>query len=251
MFCLLFPVYWLVQSSVSTDQELFHTPSYVFPPHPSLAAFRAVLPAIAPELRNSAIIAVGTVIVTLSVTVPTAYGLALARLGTIGSSVRLLVLVGLAFPTIMFVIPLYQLYYHLHLLNNLFGLMLADSLYSVPLGTLILYTFMLTVPEAFSEAAQVEGASRGQILRRIVVPLSAPAMATTSIFAFLAAWGDYLFAETLTNAGSTSPASTAVYSLGGSAAMAGSLILAAPAVLAVVFLQRFIRAGLSAGGLAG
>ncbi len=251
MFCLLFPVYWLVRSSVTTQEELSRTPSYLLPLHPSLAAFRAALPAIAPALRNSAIIALGTAVVTLCVAVPTAYGLALARVGAVGVSVRLLVLVGLAFPTIMFVIPLYQLYYHLHLLNTLPGLMLADSLYSMPLGTLIVYTYMTTVPAAFSEAAQVEGASRAQILLRVVMPLSAPALATTSIFAFLAAWGDYLFAETFTNGGSALPASVAVYSLGGPAVMAGSLILAAPAILAVVFLQRFIRAGLSAGGLTG
>jgi ABC-type glycerol-3-phosphate transport system permease component len=128
---------------------------------------------------------------------------------------------------------------------------LADSLYSMPLGTLVLYTYMAAVPVAFREAAQVEGASRGQILRRVLVPLSAPALATTSVFAFLAAWGDYLFAETLITGSGSLPASTAVYALGGPGAMAGSLVLAGPAVLAVVFFQRFIRTGLSAGGLAG
>jgi multiple sugar transport system permease protein len=258
MFCLLFPVYWLVQSSISTETELFHSPSYLFPPHPSFVGFSGVWPVMGPALRNSAIIAIGTVLVTLLVAVPTAYGLALARVGSGGSVVRLLVLVGLVFPGIMFVIPLYQLFYHLHLLNNLLGLMLADSLYAVPLGTLIVYTYMSTLPLAFTEAARVEGATRGQILRRIIVPLSAPALATTSIFAFLGAWGDYLFAATLTNGGSASPASTAVYSLIGAGesitwpdVMAGSLILGTPAVLAVVFFQRFIRTGLSAGGLVG
>lgn len=258
VFCLLFPVYWLFQSSISTQQEMFHSPSYLFPPHPSLVGYRGVMPTLAPALRNSAIISIGTVAVTLFVAVPTGYGLALARGGATGSLVRLLVLVGLVFPAIMFVIPIYQLFYHLHLLNNYFGLMLADSLYSVPLGTLILYTYMCTLPVTFAEAALADGATRLRILRSIVVPLSAPALATTAIFAFLAAWGDYLFAATLTNTTNVSPASTAVYSLLGAGesinwpdVMAGSVILGAPTIIAIVFAQRYIRTGLSAGGLVG
>ncbi len=259
MFCLLFPVYWLVQSSISTQRELFHTPSYIFPPNPSLVGFKEAIPAIAPALGSSAIIACGTVVVTLFVAVTTGYGLTLSRLGAGGSLVRFLVLMGLVFPVIMFVIPLYELFDHFHLLNSYVGLILADSLYSVPLGILIMYTYMLSLPASFGEAASADGASRGRILVSIVLPLSRPAAATTAIFAFLGAWGDYLFAATFTNGGRVSPASTSVYTLIASNAgpvswpevMAASLILGLPTVLAVVFAQRYIRTGLSAGGLVG
>ena len=205
MFCLLFPVYWLVQSSISTQRELFHTPSYIFPPNPSLVGFKEAIPAIAPALGSSAIIACGTVVVTLFVAVTTGYGLTLSRLGAGGSLVRFLVLMGLVFPVIMFVIPLYELFDHFHLLNSYVGLILADSLYSVPLGILIMYTYMLSLPASFGEAASADGASRGRILVSIVLPLSRPAAATTAIFAFLGAWATTCLPRLLPTAGACHP----------------------------------------------
>lgn len=258
MVCLLFPVYWLLQSSISTQNELFHTPSYFFPPNPSLIGFRQAIPAIGGDLVHSAIISCGTVLITLCVAVSTGYGLALSRFGAASALVKFLVLMGLVFPVIMFVIPLYDLFNKFHLLNSYLGLMLADSLYSVPLGILIMYTYMQTIPPPLSEAARVDGASGSRILISVILPLSMPAAATTAIFSFLAAWGDYLFAATFTSGGAVSPASTGVYALITANAavswpevMAGSVILALPAVLAVLFAQRYIRTGLSAGGLVG
>jgi multiple sugar transport system permease protein len=260
MICLLFPVYWLIQSSLSTQNELFHTPSYLFPPHPTLDAYRRAIPLIAPALGNSLIIASGAVALTLFVAVTTAYGLILAQAGPSGRLLRGLVLLGLVFPVIMFVIPLYEVFYRFHLLNSYVGLILADSLYSVPLGVVIMYTYMVTLPEAFTEAARVDGASRGLILRRIILPLSRPAAATVAIFAFLAAWGDYLFASALTSGGTAAPGSTAVFTLISSSTggvtnwpevMAASVVLGLPTLLAVVLAQGYIRAGLSQGGVVG
>jgi multiple sugar transport system permease protein len=258
MVGLLFPIYWLVQSSLSTQNELFHTPSYLFPPHISLDGFRQALPVIGPDLRNSAIIAFGTVVLTLFIAVTTGYGLVLSRVGAGGALVRLLILMGLVFPAIMFVIPLYQVFDTLHLLNSYLGLILADSLYAVPLGILIMYTYMLTLPSSFFDAARVDGASRLRVLWSIVFPLSRPAAATTAIFAFLAAWGDYLFAATFTSGGTLSPASTGVYALITANAavswpevMAASVVLGLPTLIAIIFAQRYIRTGLSAGGVVG
>lgn len=252
LFGMGFPVYWLVQASFTAPQGAFQFPGSLFPLRPELGGYREMLPAMGPALGNSAIIAGGTTLLTLLVSVPTGYGLTLARHKASGSLVRLLVLVALAFPVVMFTIPLYEYFYHLHLLNSYLGLMLADSLYSVPLGTLVIYTYMCTLPVAISQAAMADGATHLRILRSIVAPLSAPALATTAIFSFLAAWGDYLFAATLTNGGGISPASTTLYSVGGGpSALAGGVILATPAIIAVVFAQRYIRAGLSAGALAG
>jgi multiple sugar transport system permease protein len=260
MFCLLFPVYWLVQSSFSTQLELFHTPAYLFPPHPSLQGFRDAWPVISGDLWHSAVIAMGTVVVTLFVAITAGYGILLARVRSTAALVRLLVLVGLVFPTIMFVIPLYSLLYHLHLLNTYPGLILADSLYSVPLGVLILYTYMITLPHELTEAANVDGASSARVLWSVVIPMTRPAVATTAIFAFLGAWGDFLFAETFTDSDKILPASIGIYNLVSNSAtdvvswpevMAGCLILGAPALLAVILAQRYIRSGISTGAVTG
>jgi multiple sugar transport system permease protein len=259
MICLLFPIYWLVQSSLSTQLELFHTPVYFFPPHPTFAGLRAAWDIIGPDLWHSVIISGGTVVLTLFLAITAGYGLLLARARRTATLVRLLVLFGLVFPTITFVIPLDKLLYTLNLLNTYQGLILADSLYAVPLGVLIIYTYVLSIPHELIEAARVDGASSVRVLWSVVIPVARPAVATTAIFAFLAAWGDFLFAETFANSPSVLPASIGIYNLIGTSTsvvswpevMAGSLILGLPALLGVAFAQRYIRAGISTGAVKG
>lgn len=257
MICLLFPVYWLIQSALSTQPELFHTPAYFFPPHPTLAGLRDAWQIIDSGLWHSFIISAGTVVLSLFLSITAGYGLLLARARGTGALVRLLVLFGLVFPTITFVIPLDKILYSLHILDTYQGVILADSLYSVPLGVLIIYTYMLAIPNELIEAAQVDGASSLRVLWKIAIPIAQPAIATAAIFAFLSAWGDFLFAETFASNNSILPASISIYNLTGVTlqnvnwpeVMAGSLILGVPAVAAVAFAQRYIRAGISAGAL--
>jgi multiple sugar transport system permease protein len=257
MICLLFPVYWLIQSALSTQFELFHTPAYFFPPHPTLAGLRDAWQIIDSGLWHSFIISAGTVVLSLFLSITAGYGLLLGRARGTGALVRLLVLFGLVFPTITFVIPLDKILYTLHILNTYQGVILADSLYSVPLGVLIIYTYMLAIPNELIEAAQVDGASSLRVLWKIAIPIAQPAIATAAIFAFLSAWGDFLFAETFASNNQILPASISIYNLTGVTlqnvnwpeVMAGSLILGVPAVAAVAFAQRYIRAGISAGAL--
>lgn len=257
MICLLFPVYWLIQSGLSTNLELFHSPAYFFPPHPTLAGLQDAWQIISGGLWHSLIISVGTVLLSLFLAITAGYGLLLARAQRVGGLVRVMVLFGLVFPTITFVIPLDRILYTLHMLDTYQGVILADSLYSVPLGVLIVYTYMLSIPHELIEAAQVDGASSLRVLWSIAVPIARPAIATAAIFAFLSAWGDFLFAETFASNNQILPASIAIYNLTGLTmqnvnwpeVMAGSLILGIPAVAAVAFAQRYIRAGISAGAL--
>jgi multiple sugar transport system permease protein len=261
MFCLLFPIYWLIQSSLSTNLALFHTPAYFFPPHPTFQGFIDVWPLISGDLLHSLIISGGVVILDCALAVSASYGLFLARVRKTATLVRLLVLIGIVFPTITFVIPLDQLLYHLHLLNTYEGLILADSLYSTPLGVLIVYTYMVSIPQELVEAASIDGASSARSLWSVIVPITRPAIAVTAIFAFLTGWGDFLFAETFTSSNSILPASIAIYNLSGVAVetgtvvwpevMAGSLILAVPVLLAIIVAQRYIRIGISAGAIKG
>ena len=261
MFCLLFPIYWLLQSSLSTNLELFHTPAYFFPPHPTFQGFIDAWRLMRVDLLHSLVIATGVVLLDVALAVSAGYGLFLARVRKTATVVRLLVLVGIVFPTITFVIPLDQLLYHLHLLNSYPGLILADSLYSTSLGVLIVYTYMLSIPQEMVEAAHIDGASSTRTLWSVIMPIARPAIAVTAIFAFLTGWGDFLFAETFTSNNNILPASITVYNLSGVAVetgqvvwpevMAGSLILALPVLLAIIVAQRYIRIGISAGAIKG
>jgi multiple sugar transport system permease protein len=255
MICLLFPIYWLVQASLSPNGELFHTPPYFFPPHPTFQGYAGAWRLISVDLLHSLVIAAGVVVLDCALAVTAGYGLFLARVRRSATLVRLLVLVGIVFPTILFVVPLDQLLVTAHLLNTYPGLVLADSLYAAPLGVLIVYTYMLSIPHELVEAASIDGASPARALWSVVVPIAAPAIAVTAIFAFLTAWGDYLFAETFTSGNSIAPASVSIANLSTvgvtspnpvwDEVMAGSVILALPVLLAVIFAQRYIRMGIS------
>lgn len=254
---LLVPVYWLAKSAFSNNTQLFLNPPQFFPSPPTLEGFHEVLGTIVPDLGTSAIIALGCVVLTLVVAMPTAYGLTLIS-GQRGSGIsKIVVLSSLMFPSIMFVIPLYNLFYQVHILNTVVALIVADSIYAVPLGILVAYTYFSTIPSETLEAAIVDGAPQRLIFLRIICPLGMPAIATTAIFAFLFGWGDYLFAVTFGAGRSLTPASIAISGLiqGQTGVtpwpqvMAGSVLLCVPALVAVLFAQRYITSGLAAGAV--
>jgi multiple sugar transport system permease protein len=259
MVAFLFPIYWLVKSALSDDEQLFADPPYLFPARPTLNGFIRVWGTVAPGLVTSAIIALGCVVLTLAIALPTAYGLRLLSGGRGAGSSRLLVLGTLMFPSLMFVIPLYSVFYNLGLLNTSAGLIIADSIYAIPLGIMVIYTYASTIPDALVEAAFIDGSSQFGVFARIVAPLSMPAIATTAIFAFLLGWSDFLFAVTYGAGRGITPATMALYSyVGGNNAatawpeiMAGSIVIAIPALVAVLLAERFIRNGLTTGAIQG
>jgi multiple sugar transport system permease protein len=257
MVGILVPIYWLLKSGFSTNHGLFQNPPQLFPAPPSASGFAAIWPSISSDLLTSAEVAAGTVVLALLIAVPTAYGIFLLRgeRGATGS--RFIVMASLAFPSIVFVTPLYSALYTVHLLNTTFGLIIADTTYSVPLAVMLLYTYMLTLPTAMIEAATIDGTSHLKMLYRIVLPVILPSVITSAIFAFLFAWGDFLFAVTFGAGQGRNPAVVAIYSLiqGNNGVtqwpqvMAGSCILAVPALVALLLGQRYIRSGLAAGAV--
>jgi len=254
---LLIPIYWLVKSAFSSNTQLYANPPQFFPIPPTLDGFNAIFSTIVPDLGVSAVIAIGCVILTLVISLPSAYGLTLlSGSGSTGIS-KLVVLGTLMFPSIMFVIPLYSFFYQIGILNTVVALIIADSIYAVPLGVLVSYTYFSTIPGETIEAAVVDGASQRKVFLRIVCPLGMPAIATTAIFAFLFGWGDYLFAVTFGAGRGLTPASIAIAGLVQGQAgvtpwpevMAGAVLLCIPALVAVLFAQKYITSGLAAGAI--
>lgn len=254
---LLIPVYWLLKSAFSTNTQLYQNPPDLFPWPPSIDGFTSIFGTIAPDLGVSAIIALGCVVLTLVISLPTAFALTLIQ-GQRGEGLSKLVVLGtLMFPSIMFVIPLYSVLYRTHLLNTIPGLIIADGIHAIPLGILVSYTYFITIPRETVEAAKIDGASQLTVFLRIICPLGLPAITTSAIFAFLFGWGDYLFAVTFGAGRDLSPATIAISGLVQSQTgvtpwtevMAGSVLLCIPALVAVLFAQRFITSGLSAGAV--
>ena len=250
----LFPFYMILESSFMAHTDVLRYPPPFFPPEVTLAGYATALTSSAGFILSSLNYGIGTVVVTLLIATPAAYSLARfqSRLGLF-----LLVALILAQMAPGFVVAnaLYAMFSRLHLINTSIAVILADSTVAVPFAIIIMRAFMLNIPNELSEAAMVDGAGHWTIFWSIVVPISRTAIITAALFAFLAGWGDFLFALTLTNRANLTPITVGIFRFIGSysvdwpAIMATSVIAAVPAIILLAFAQRYIAAGLTAGAV--
>ena len=137
----------------------------------------------------------------------------------------------------------------------MWGLILADSTLAIPFAILILRAFMLTLPTSVLDAAEVDGAGPVRVFVSIVLPMSRNAIVTAALFSFLFAWGDFLFALTLTTTDDVRPVTLGLYTYVGafvadwSAVMATAVLASLPAVVLLVVAQRYVAAGTTAGAV--
>ena len=249
---MLFPVYWMLNISLQPSGGTL--PSNFFPPHPSLAGYSTAIQDQGQNLVTSMLIAVGTVVLTLLIAAPCAYALAQFRFRWI-SWALLAILISQMIPGIVIANALYTLYENIGLLNSIPGLIIANSAHAVPFGILITRSFMLAVPTSIVEAARVDGAGLVRAFLSIVVPISRNSLITVGLFAFLWAWGDFLFALTLTTEGNITPVTLGIYTYLGahisnwSAVMATAMLASIPAIILLVIAQKFIAAGATGGAV--
>jgi len=249
------PFFWQVRTSFTPDVELLRT-ERVAPAHPTLIHYRAVVDrSVMPRaLANSVGIASLTTLLALALGLPAAY--ALARLPLPGKGLLLLgVVASTAFPQITTVSPLYLLLRALGLRDTWTALVLADTSFALPLLTWLLAGFIREIPLELEEAAVLDGAGRLGVLRRVVLPLVAPGVASAALLTFLAAWNEFLFAFTFTatEASRTVPVALAlfpgVFEVPWGDIAAASILASLPPIVIVVGLQRWLVRGLVAGAL--
>ncbi|MEO7734113.1 MAG: carbohydrate ABC transporter permease [Kofleriaceae bacterium] len=254
----VFPFYYAIVTSLKSSTELFSVD--YFPATLNLDNYVGVFRdnPFATNLWNSVIVAVVTVVVSLFLGVTAAY--ALARIRFRGRSLLLLTILGVSmFPQIAVLSGMYQMIRALGLYNHLAALVLSYMIFTLPFTVWVLTTFMRELPKELEEAAILDGASPWVIVTRVFMPLMWPALVTTGLLAFIAAWNEFLFALTftLTNDKRTVPVGIATMS-GASAhelpwgnIMAASVIVTLPLVLLVLIFQRRIVSGLTAGAVKG
>ena len=249
---MLFPVYWMINTSLQPGPSAVN--ATFIPLHPS---FDAYVQAINDQLGNmgtSLLVAFGTVAVTLVIATPAAYALAKFQLPFVGA-VMLALLISQMIPGIVIANSLYTVYNNLGLLNSIPGLVLADSSTAIPFAILLLRAFMQSIPSSLVEAARVDGAGYWRAFWSIVVPISRNSIITAALFAFLFAWSDFVFALTMTTGNAVRPLSLGIYTYLGSniqswaPVMATATFAAVPAIIFLVFAQRFISAGALGGAI--
>lgn len=255
---VIFPVYWMFATALKQPGRIMSaTPQFV--PWPiSLENFGRALgaPEFAVYLRNSLTVSLATVVLSMLVAVGAAF--ATVRFTFVGRKALLVVLVLVQMvPSSAMVIPLYLMLRQIGALDMVPGLVLTYLTFVLPFTVWNLRGFIAAIPVELEEAAMIDGCSRVQAFRRIVLPLLAPGIVATSIFAFINAWDDYLFAYVLMRSQSnyTLPVwlvsfSTAVQVDYG-ATIAASAIFSLPVLVFFLFVQRRLVGGLTSGAVKG
>ena len=257
---LMFPFYWALISALKPESELIRTPTTYYPHNPTLQNFQAVLQSgdFLRGLLNSTIVAFSVTV--LSLLVGSFAGYALGKMRFRGKSPSLYVILAMTmFPQIAVLAGLYAVI-RLLSLPPILSMILSYMLFTLPFTVWVLTSFFKGLPDSLLQAAQVDGANMMQTFWRVLLPLTAPALVTTGLLAFIQAWNEYLFALTFTV---TSPESrtvpVAIALFSGEVSrqepfgeiMAAAVIVTIPLVALVLIFQGRIVDGLTAGAVKG
>ncbi|MFG3492714.1 carbohydrate ABC transporter permease [Streptomyces sp. NPDC047972] len=247
---MLSPVLWMVNASLLPDGRPAH--GVWFPTDPDPSGYVTAFHDQGGALVTSLAVSLGTAALSLALAAPAAHALTLSPLPGAGPFLFAVLLVQ-AVPGISVANALHGLYADTGLLDTRVGLVLADSTAGVPLAILVLRTAMAAIPREIVEAARLDGAGAWRVFRSVVLPLSMNALVTAGLFAFLFAWGDTLFALTLTTTDAVRPITLGLYDYLGAhttrwnATMATAVLASLPAAVLVVVAQRHITTGPAAG----
>lgn len=251
---MLFPVYWMLNVSFTQTGNLRSSPPHLLPLEPTLEGYRAALAQQLPNLGTSLLIGLGCVAMTLVIAAPAAYAMALLHLRGRGT-LNFLLLVAQMLPAVVMAMGFYAIYVRMGLLNTVWGLILADSTIAVPFGVLLLAAFMAGLPRELMQASRIDGAGAWTAFTSIVLPLSRNSLITVSLFAFLWAWSDFIFASTLARNSALIPVTLGIYNYIGNnttqwnAIMATAVIASVPAAFLLIAAQRYVAAGVTAGAV--
>jgi trehalose/maltose transport system permease protein len=254
----VFPFYWAIVSSLKAGSALYTVDPV--PTHPAWENYVGIFreQPFARNILNSVFVASSVVALSLLLAVTASY--ALGRVSFRGRSTLLLVVLSVSmFPQVAVLSGMFELIRALGLYNNLLSMTLSYLIFTLPFTTWVLTTFMRELPKELEEAALVDGARPRVVITRVFLPLMGPALVTTGLLAFIAAWNEFLFALTFTLANEQRTVPVAIALISGASqfelpwgrVMAASVIVTVPLVVLVLIFQRRIVSGLTAGAVKG
>lgn len=249
---IILPLYFIAIGGLQSVAEIFHKPPHLLPPNPTLVYYKDALLTLSLYLKNSFIIALGVLGVTLAVALPSAFALAKFRF-FLRRPASLLLAFTQVLPATAIIIPLFLIFSRIGLINNYLGVILGVSVFTIPFATIVLNAYIQAIPSGLMEAALIDGAGFLRIFASIIIPLASPAIATASILTLIMAWGDFIFALSFLKERALQPMSIGLYHFIGqygiqwNKLMAGSMIFAIPPLLVALFAGKAIVAGLTAG----
>lgn len=253
---VLIPILWMLSTALKTSAETVTMPPKWIPQHATLESFKRLWTEypFGTYFRNSLIIVLISMVVSVFCSSLAGYGL--TRFEFKGkNSLMMFVLVTQMFPQVMLLVPFYSLIGKMNLLDTHLGLILVYISFTVPFCTWMMLGFFKALPLELDEAARIDGCSSWQTFRKIIFPLTLPGIASTSIYAFISSWNEYMFAFILTSKPEMKTLSVGIAELNGfqqvrwNDMMAGSLLASLPLIILFVCMQKYFISGLTNGAV--
>ncbi len=253
-----FPIYWMLNTGLSAEAQLYNEGQSFWLQLANLPTMLASLSSVPVMhwLFNTFFIAAGTTV--LSLVLGALLGYALSRLKFHGKGlIGFLLFTTQVVPEALLVVPLYSMFITMGLLNSMFGLILANVGFALPVSAFIIKGAIDQVPYEIEESAAVDNCPRYGIFSTIILPLIAPSLSAAAVISFFSGWNEFLFASTFINDDDLWPASVGLASFIGqydtplSTVMTAALIFSIPAIVFFLIIQRRIVAGLTAGSVKG
>ena len=256
---LLFPLLWVLASSLKSTQEIYSGSPTILPQQISFDHYLSVINGqpIFRSMWNSIIVGVISTILVVLIAVPSAYAMVRYK-SIINNGILGWILVSQIFPVILIMIPLYMVLRNIGLTDSLAGLTLIYVVWSLPFVLWMMHGYVKSIPLELEEAAVLDGASRAQVIFRVLMPLLLPAIGASALFSFISAWNEFFFALVLLKSPAlgTLQVELARYTgMEGQARTgplaAASVIATIPSMLLFIFMRKWLTTGLVSGALKG
>jgi multiple sugar transport system permease protein len=259
VLAVVFPLIWMIVTSVKPQSELFSIPPTLMPETMTFEHYQRLLTdtPFLQYFRNSMILAVTTTVVVVALGTLGAYSL--VRFKYRGrATLATLVLFTYLMPSVVLVIPLYLMMAKLGLANTLASLVIAYTTFALPYALWLLRSFMSSIPVDLESAALVDGAGRMGAFVDVILPQALPGIVSTALFTFILCWNEYLFALVLVNSDSVRPLTAGTmnmlitsFNIDWSLLMAASVMMSLPLIVIFTFLQGTLTKGFGAGAVKG
>ncbi|MBL8807144.1 MAG: carbohydrate ABC transporter permease [Rhodospirillales bacterium] len=251
----LAPFAWMLLTSVKPTADLALFPVRYLPSRLTFEHYAMLIErtSFAVNLLNSLVIACGAVLLGLATSVPAAYAFSRFRFAGRRQILTSFLVINM-FPIVLLIIPLFVLMRKLGLIDTFVGVIIGHSTFSIPFSVWMLVSYFNAIPRELDEAATIDGASRLQTIRRVILPLIMPGLVTTAIYVFITSWNEYLFAMMLSGQ-TVRPVTVALQLFIGEFTVqwglltAGGALIALPVSILFLLVQRRLVAGLTSGAV--
>ncbi|MBE5871871.1 MAG: carbohydrate ABC transporter permease [Lachnospiraceae bacterium] len=256
----LFPLYWTVNTSLKTEQEIFQNPPTFYPHIRNLQSYKAQVSNgdfnMFRSFGNSFVIALGAMLISVVLAVPASYGIARYRFR--GKKFMLLTfLFTQMLPVAVLLTPMFVLFKNLRMYNTWMSTILADATIGIPFSVLILKNYFASIPKDIEEAAYLDGCNKYTAFFRVLIPVAKPGVAVCAIFSFLYAWGDLAYGMTFIIDQQKRPITAGIFNFMGqygtkwSYLTAFAVVVIIPVAFLFIFMQKYIVSGMTSGAVKG